>query len=182
VIGIVTAKAAAEESIGFCIPVEDLRSALDKGRALRRDEIARAEKLHDVESILRRLHHAGRANLDAVEAYLSSMARAQDQGDSPAAAILAAMRVIEPRLVALNQSLTDGIPAEVHDHIADLELPLPIRRDLSALWDTFATLRDLAEQPRGDLHQVLARCQSTPRNFRERVDRLKRALGAELED
>jgi S1-C subfamily serine protease len=182
VIGVVTAKAAAEESIGFCIPVEDLISALDKIGAPTPDGVVRVEKQHDLESILRRLRIAGRANADAIEHYLSLMVEAQKLGESPAGAVMAARQMVETRLVALNRKLTEGIPAEIGDHVADIELAFPIRRDLSDLWRSFATLRDFAEKPRGNLRQFLLQSRAAQRSFQDRLESLKRTLGADLED
>jgi serine protease Do len=182
VIGIVTAKAAKQESIGFCIPVEDLASALNIAASSTPEQLVRIQRLHEVEAVLRRLHAAGQANSGALDAYVSSIGRANQLGDSPDFAIREIRGAIQERLIAMNRTLVDDIRPEIDELVGDLELSPQIRRDLRGLWDAFSQLRGSAENPQGAAVRFVRSVRQLQALFRDRIHRLGQALGVNLEE
>jgi S1-C subfamily serine protease len=182
VIGIVTLKAADKDSIGFCIPVEDLLSALDKIGTTTQALAARLEKMHDIESIVRRLRAAGLINLQAMFEYYSAMKDAVQARGSLRLAILDRKREIEPRLMKLNLELTGRIDGEINEHAADPELSFQIRNDLAGLWAAFGAVRKCAESPAENLKYFMVVSYQAQTQFEQQVDRMKRTLGVDLEE
>jgi S1-C subfamily serine protease len=182
VIGIVTLKAADKESIGFCIPVEDLLSALEKFGPTTQEQAAHLEKMHDVESIVRRLHSAAAINVAAILEYLASMRQALLERGSLRLAMLERKREIEPRLVELNRKLTGGVQGEVNEHTADSRLSFQVRHDLGGLWNAFEDLRKCAESPSENFNYFLAVSQQSQERFQQQVERINRTLGVNLDE
>ena len=182
VIGVVTASAAEREAIGFCIPVEDVLSALRKAGALSRDRVATAEKMHNIESIARRIRRANSIYARAILKYLDSMLKADREGGSLRQAFLDTRREIGPGLTEINQQLADSLTAEVKELVADPDLAFPVRRDLEWLWDAFVSRRRFAESPPEDFRSFMAAMDQTEARLNERLDRMARTLGTELDD
>ena len=82
VIGIVTLK-AQEEAIGFCIPAEDLVTALANLRVASPEEIRAAGRKHDAAAVFCLLRETAGIYCRALEAYVSRMDTSVLQGRSP---------------------------------------------------------------------------------------------------
>jgi serine protease Do len=182
VIGVVTAKAARQESIGFCIPVDELISVLEGADSPSMEQLDRIQNHHDVEAVVRRLHIVGRVNSAAVEAYLSALNRAAQAGGSLDFALRQTRREIGEQLAATNRRLTGDMQSVVDELVVDSRLSPQIRRDLSAIWSSFCELRDSAENPRGNIPQFVSTARRARARFLEQVENLHLAMGNELSD
>jgi hypothetical protein len=182
VIGIVTASAAEREAIGFCIPIEDVISALERAGTLSRQQVTVAEKMHNAESIARRLHMAGRFHGDFIRGYLDSTGAALLIGGSFPSAIRDTKRQITPRLAEMNERLVASIPAEVSELVADPDLSIQVRRDLESLWDAFVALRRFVESPPENPQAFMAAMDGSRERFDEQLERMARTLGTRLDD
>jgi S1-C subfamily serine protease len=182
VIGVVTAKAAKQESISFCIPVEDLIAAIDTADSFSPEQLTSLTRQHDVEAIVRRLRIAGRANAGAFDAYISAIGGAFQRGELPEVAAHEAEVAIHEKLVAINKGLVDDIRLEVDQLVADPELSHRVRRDLRALWEYFTEMRQSAENLRATDNGFMMSLSKTQAQFNERLRRLESTLGVDLDD
>jgi len=182
VIGVVTAKATRQESIGFCIPVEDLISALTSAAAASPEQLSRARTLHDTTAVVRRLQSAGEVSSRAIDAYIAAVDQAVQQGGSPQIAVRDARQVMQGRLASVNRQLTEDLGPAIEALVADPELAGGIRRDLRSLWGAFSKLRDCAENPQGAVAGFLSSARVSKARFNDGLQRLKLALGGDFDD
>ncbi|MHB1560288.1 MAG: S1C family serine protease [Isosphaeraceae bacterium] len=177
VIGVVTLKAVGKDSIGFCIPARDLIAAIEKTAAVSGEQMAVAERTHDVESIARRLHLARSINRRAIRAYLEALKEQSMMGGSLPLAIQETKRSIGPELAEKNDGITGSIRSEIQELSADARLPFQLRRDLELLWDAFVALRSFVESPPEDPRVFLERMREAQDRFDQQAERMNRALG-----
>jgi S1-C subfamily serine protease len=181
VIGVVTAKAAQLESIGLCIPVEDLIRAIDKDTQAGPDAVVKIEHMHDAQAVVERLGLIGKLNSDAADSYIAAFNQAAMLGGAPEMAISAQKRVIMERLAPANRALTADLPDEIEALRAAADLSMQVRRDVSELWDEFTGLRSWVENPHGPVANILAALRRAKARFGERLTRVQQVLGIEPE-
>ena len=82
----------------------------------------------------------------------------------------------------MNRTLVDDLRPVIDELVVDLDLSSQIRRDLRGLWDLFSQLRGSAENPEGAAVRFVRSARQVQALFRDRIQRLGQALGANLDD
>jgi S1-C subfamily serine protease len=179
VIGVVTAKAAQLESIGLCIPAEDLIRAIDTDAKAGPDTVAKIEHMHDAQAVVERLGLVGKLNTDAADSYIAALNQAVAIGGAPEMAISAQNRVIMERLAPINRALTADLGDIIQAMRATTDLSMQVRRDVSELWDEFTGLRSWVENPHGPVASISSALRRAKARFGERLSRVQQVLGIE---
>lgn len=174
VVGVVTLK-AGEESIGFCIPVDDLAGTIDRARAAAPDDIHALARRHAASAVFRSVLE--RASLCAVvlEAQSKRIAdvlerreESNDQAD--------ALKAGQDRLDHGNAAFDDGYRVAVSELLIDPVLPADLRRDLRDLWSTCDDMSRLALDPRPNLGRFRDQAAALLTHFGDLASRLKQDL------
>lgn len=174
VVGVVTLK-AGEESIGFCVPVDDLAGAIERARAATSDDIHALARRHAASAVFQSL--LVRASLCAVvleaqakriEDVLERREESNDRAD--------ALKASQDRLDHDNAAFDDGYRVAVSELLIDPVLPADLRRDLRDLWSTCDDMSRLALDPRPNLGRFRDQAAALLTHFGDLASRLKRDL------
>jgi serine protease Do len=174
VVGVVTLK-AGEESIGFCVPVDDLAEAVERARAATSDDIHALARCHAASAVFRSLLE--RASLCAVALQAQSKrieAILRRQGDADDA--VEVLKASRDRLTRFNADFDDGYRVAVSELLIDPVLPTDLRRDLRDLWSTCDDMSRLALDPQPNLYRFGIAAESLVTHFGDLVKRLKKVL------
>lgn len=135
VVGVVTLKAAHEESIGFCIPIDDLAQAVDRSRNTAPEAVRDLTAAHAASAVFQRL--VIRASLCIIALNIQSKRIEnilEHRRDSPDQA--ETVKVIHQKLTELNGSFDDGYRIAVAELLNNPALAEDLRRDLRDFWST----------------------------------------------
>ena len=181
VIGIVTLK-AQEEAIGFCIPAEDLVTALANLRVASPDEIRVAGKKHDSAAVFCLLREIAGIYCQVLEAYVSRMDASVLQGRSPNEGLQEAALLISQALRQKELEFTGDLNGQLSELVRDQDLPADTRSSLRELWTTYADMKSYVENPRGTYQSFRARAIDLKDRYHHLVKDLELSFGIDPDD
>lgn len=177
VVGVVTLK-AKQESIGFCVPVDDLAGAIDRARLVKVDEARILAARHAASAVLRGLMIRGvlcALSLGAHAKKIEEILGRQGDGSQHEQQI----QTLREGLTALNQKFDDGYRVAVSELLSNPEVQADVRRDLRNLWSTCDDMSALALDARPNLRNFRESAGDLVARFTRLVERLKRDLVVE---
>jgi S1-C subfamily serine protease len=172
VIGIVASKAERAEAVGFCIPIEDLVHALNRLPALTTQQLAEAEKTHNIRVVCLRTLMAGVVYRFQLDSYLDSIDRAIKGGGTIDDGILAVAKQCTARAADVRANLERDVLPELTSIARDKDIPEDVRRDLRELWTTCADMKSYIDEPRGSFITLSQKV----RELKDRFDHLAESL------
>ena len=148
VIGVATLKLNNKEQMSFCIPVEDLRSAIGRVKSQSPETAAEASARHRLRVVCRYVVILGRNFADGTLIYSAAMNEAIRQGKPPNDALIQAANQIDSKL----RRLDDLFQAfKLRDEMGELQankvVDAPAREQVFALYDTFQQMKGLLDRP-----------------------------------
>jgi S1-C subfamily serine protease len=181
VIGIVTLK-AQEEAIGFCIPAEDLVTALANLRVASPEEIRAAGRKHDAAAVFCLLRETAGIYCRALEAHVSRMDTSVLQGRSPNEGLQEVALLISRALRQRELESIGDLGTQLSELVRDQDLPAETRTSLRELWTTYADMKSYVENPRGTYQSFRARTIELKDRFNHVVKDLELSFGIESDD
>jgi serine protease Do len=151
VIGVATLKTKEEEALAFCIPVEDLRAALDRLAHQSPQAAADAASKHRVPVVFKRLTEAGAIHAVGLDLRLAAWERAPGQPldlNNPA---LADLRTKLADLDKIDTIIFSPVPDEAQRVADDQRASDDVRREIGRLAANYAELKRLSEHPGNSL-------------------------------
>ncbi|MGE3804275.1 MAG: trypsin-like peptidase domain-containing protein [Gemmataceae bacterium] len=179
VVGVVTLKASQEERISFCIPLTDLRAALDKLDKQSTDDAARAAARYHFDMSFIRTAAIGEmysASLSRVMAEVFFAIRnKEDPGEilTDARSLWTKIRQAETRI--LRDVKLDVIAS-------DKNLPADLRRQFAELRSNIDEMKKQTQNLRGDLRALNTRIQDLRTKHRDLVESIRVTIGMDKDD
>jgi len=178
VIGVATAKAANAEALGFCIPVEDLNSALTILDSRAPQEIARVETAHNARAVYLRILVSGVLYRTELDTYVSAIAKAIELGGTDDDWVRAVYKECTNKASIVGENLDRYVRPELTALANDVTVPESIKRDLMELWATCHEMKTYIDQPTGSYLSYRDKVVELWNRFDGFADRLKIATGA----
>ncbi len=149
VIGVVTAKAANAEALGFCIPVEDVISALHVVNSMAPRELDKAETAHSARVVFLRLLVSGVFYRTELDTCTSSMNASIDSGGTAEDGLRNVLKECKAKAAVVSGNLESDVRPELSRVIKNDLVPENVRRDLLELWAICADMKSYIDDPRG---------------------------------
>ena len=149
VIGVVTAKAANAEALGFCIPVEDVIKALQVVNSMGLRELGKVEMAHRARVVFLRLLVAGVMFRTELDTCTSSMSKAIQSGGTADDGLRVVLEDCRAKANTVGGSLESNVRPELSAVVKNDLVPESVRRDLLELWTISADMRSYIDDPRG---------------------------------
>ncbi len=181
VIGIVTLK-GEEEAMGFCVPAEDLVTALASVRVASPEEVAADGKKHDTVAVFLLLREVAGIYSEALEAYVSRMDSSVMAGKSPNEGLEEVAVLITRALRQKEMESTGNLGAELSDLVRDRSLPTETRSGLRELWTTYSDMKSYVQNPRGTYQSFRAKTIELKDRYHHLVKDLELSFGIEPGD
>lgn len=177
VIGVVSARARKEEAIGFCIPLEDSRAAME--RALKQTDQGAAELTarHNFDVVFIRLAVAGAFYGEAMQLFTERMREATRDNRPPDAGIALARSEIGDSLKKLDLILIDDIKGMVAQLSKNEAFDRATRDKLAELWTTYREVKSYVDNPRGTVASYADKTHALVDQHKRLVEHLKLTLG-----
>lgn len=181
VIGVVTLKAARQEGIAFCIPHDDLATALERVQAQKPEQVEQARSQHMLDVVFHRVSGAAGMYASAMRVYSAAMSKAQEE-DRPIDEGIAVVRgMLQPRFTVANEYLVEDVKAAAAKVQRDTNLPEPTRKKITDLWNTYTEMKRSIDEPRGTSKTYAAKARELEERCQRQIDSLRHVLGLEDE-
>ncbi len=155
VVGVATLKDATREGIAFCVPADELASALARVQSQPDRASRRATAVHEYRSLLAMLDQTATTYAKTLDAIALVMEQASARGADPSAVLHSAQLAFRRQFGdSLHRHTSETLYPAIQRASADRNLPVAARRDLVALWSVVLDLQKQAEQPPDDSAQI----------------------------
>jgi S1-C subfamily serine protease len=182
VIGVVTLKAAKQESIAFCIPFRELKSGLATAARQTAQQMSQSTQEHHAEAVVQGLYNAGQMYAVTMELYAQCMRTAIDNGLTASRGLAMATEKMEPILSKAEKTLIGDIGTEVRTVYADGHIDARAREAIFDLWSTYRELKGNVDNPQGSYITYSQKGRDLADKLKHNGDTLKLRLGIELDD
>ena len=163
VIGITLSKAKNVEGIAFCIPVEDMLSAVSKVQSASALEKERATSLHRVSVIIYHLKQFQELLSNASIGYANYMRMLAQNGSLKNSDLDAAASVLRPEALGLDKRLlSEELRSEMWKVLDDPSLPTLLRRRMRDAINKHIEMLQYFIEPSGSIKDFLRR---NPKNI-----------------
>src|SRR5262249_46220164 len=133
VIGIVTLKASLAEGLGFCLPIDSLRKALDRATHVTAAERDGQAGRHRFRFAAIQLLRARRTYVRAARRNVAGMQKAMDRGEDVNKGLASVGELVANLVARIDKDLLDVCRNEADVAIGDHTLPSPSRDRLKRL-------------------------------------------------
>jgi serine protease Do len=183
VIGVATLRAAKQEALGFCIPVEDLRSAISQIRTQSPETAAVNRQRHRHQVVCRLLTVLAREFAKGLDAYIAGMVEAVNAGKEAKIGLNKAAQVVDQRLKRIEDGLYSyGLKDEMRELSASETTDRELREEFLALWNTFKQEKDLLDNARGTVKSFADEVAKFEADLARQVENLQLRLGISDDD
>jgi S1-C subfamily serine protease len=174
VVGVVTLLTVLEESISFCVPVDDLAQAISRARAYTPNDIHQLADRHSARAVFQNVAKTRGSLCVVLLAGRSKRITDALEGRAETIEQAAAITKGQEALGRINTSFDDGYRVAVSDLLFDPALPADLRRDIRDLWETCDDMSRLALDPRPNLGQFSGEAAALVNRYFALLERLKR--------
>jgi S1-C subfamily serine protease len=182
VIGVITRKAVGkqQEGMGFAIPLEDVRSAIEKCTRQTPQDAAQVKSQHELFEVHSHLVLLGLVHGRAMELLSEGMDEAVKAGKPPLEGWNEAMKVVEQdlKLKGVKGFFHDGLRVALTHTLSDSTVPQATRDKLGQLNETYNNMRSAIAKPESD-DAFRRKKDSLIAEFNEEIEALKDLLGVE---
>src|SRR5262249_16623010 len=151
VIGVASAKVRGKEALALCIPIEDLKSAVDRVAAQSPQDSEAAASRHRQQTVCRLLSMISAKSALGLALYVAGMDAALKRGDPAGQGLNKIAQVIDPRLESLAQVCEGKLKPEVAAITSNDSTPQLVKQHLVELWSKCSSMRSTLDHPSGDV-------------------------------
>jgi serine protease Do len=177
VIGVATLRASKQEALGFCIPNEDLRTALDRVRLQSKDTADEAARHHRLQVICRLLTRVSGIYASGLDAYIKAMEEAIGRNEPAGRGLNLISQQIDPKVKAFDELFGSDLKSEISEVASSSTISPQVRQHLVDLWATYTSLKSYFDKPRGDLASFKAKINEMKDDRTKHVEALQLLLG-----
>jgi hypothetical protein len=182
VIAALTRSAASQESIGFSIPVADLRSATTRATGQPREIRDEAANRHRTQVIVRLLAHASDIVMTGLDIHARATEVATKQGQSRDTAVDALSKVPDTATKNFDRVYGADLKSEMSEVTSNSSTPPQIRLLLVDLWTLCAEMKSYVDNPRGSIGSFRAKVIELKDARTKQIEKLQLLLGISGED
>jgi S1-C subfamily serine protease len=178
VIGIVSSKARSAEAVGFCIPVEDLISAMNELPSQVPQQVARLERHHNIRVIYLKMLVAGALyHQSCLDSYFDSMDKAIRRGGTVDEGVNEIAKACVAQTGSVRGNLESQVLPELSSIVRDENTTGDVRRDLQELWATCSDMESYVSRPRGSFVTYREKARELKDRFDHLVESLRLSVG-----
>jgi S1-C subfamily serine protease len=178
VIGVATLKATNAEGVGFCIPIEDLISALGTASATSQQASATVERAHRARAVFMRMAVSGVVYRTQLDLCLSSLSQSTQTGGNGVESVRAVFKECAAKAAAVGSSLEKSVRPELTLLAKDGDIQENLRHDLSEMWRICSDMKGCIDEPRGTYESYRDSIVSLGNKFVQLAARLRIATNA----
>jgi serine protease Do len=177
VVGVATLRAAKQEGLAFCIPVEDLQASVERLDNVSASRLAETRSLHRAKVLVRSLNALGNLYAQGLDQCSTAWVTALERRLDPQPVLSAVSHAVLEQIRPLVKKGFPDLNREWERASTDSRLAATTRDDLAELWTNVGAMRSYMERPRGDLDAYRGRVGELKRTQARLVERLKRRTG-----
>jgi hypothetical protein len=177
VIGVVSAKATKAEAVGFCIPVQDLATAIRDLSPQASMGLARLEKHHDLRVIFLKLLVAGAIYQSCLDTCVDSMDRFIKRGGTVDDGLSEGLKKCYAQAEGVKGNLESQVLPELSSVVKDESTPSDVRRDLQEMWTTCSDMEGYVSRPRGSFISYRDKTRELRDKFEHLAENLRLSVG-----
>lgn len=177
VIGVATLKAAQQDGMAFCIPLEDLRRSIADVQ-LQTHDLQEAVSQHRVCVVFERLSEAGNLYVAGLELYKSAMEKAIGAGFSAADGLKVATDSMQPTMSEVDRMLAGDLESALASISRDPHIKDELRSKIAQLWTNYQEMKSYLRSPTGSYNTYTEKAAAFKATHSRIVDQLKLVLNA----
>ena len=156
-IGVASAHFVAKEGLALCIPIEDLKAAVDRVASQSPQDADTAGARHRQQTVSRFLSLISAKFAIGLDLYIAGMDAAIKDNKPPGQGLNAMAQLVDPKLAGLARFCEVKLKPEVAELMSTNSTPPLVKQHLDELWSTYSTMKSTLDEPRGDVNGFKAK-------------------------